>query len=317
MTAPASAPGRQVAVTEVSPRDGLQSEKAFVPTEDKIRLVESLVAAGIRSVELTSFVSPRAVPQMRDAAELVRHFRGRAGVRFSALAPNLRGAEAAIEAGIDAVVMFASASESHNLKNVNRSRADSIAGFHEIARLAQGSGVALHGAIATAFGCPFEGDVPVGQLAEQAMRYRDLGISRITLGDTTGMATPGNVVPALDALRKAVPEVGIALHFHNTRGVGLACAYAGLLHGIRDFEASVGGIGGCPFVPRATGNIATEDFVYLCEESGFPTGIDLGRLIESARTAERILGRELPGQVMKAGPRLALSSMDAVRTAHG
>ncbi|SFY43573.1 hydroxymethylglutaryl-CoA lyase [Paracoccus pantotrophus] len=317
MTGPASAPGRQVAVTEVSPRDGLQSEKAFVPTEDKIRLVESLVAAGIRSVELTSFVSPRAVPQMRDAAELVRHFRGRAGVRFSALAPNLRGAEAAIEAGIDAVVMFASASESHNLKNVNRSRADSIAGFHEIAHLAQGSGVALHGAIATAFGCPFEGDVPVGQLVEQAMRYRDLGISRITLGDTTGMATPGNVVPALDALRKAVPEVGIALHFHNTRGVGLACAYAGLLHGIRDFEASVGGIGGCPFVPRATGNIATEDFVYLCEESGFPTGIDLGRLIESARTAERILGRELPGQVMKAGPRLALSSMDAVRTAHG
>ena len=317
MTGPASASDRQVAVTEVAPRDGLQSEKAFVPTEDKIRLVESLIAAGIRSVELTSFVSPRAVPQMRDAAELVRHFRGRDGIRFSALVPNLRGAEAAIEAGIDAVVMFASASESHNQKNVNRSRADSMAGFHEIARLAQGSGVALHGAIATAFGCPFEGDVPVGQLVEQAMRYRDLGISRITLGDTTGMATPGNVLPALDALRKAVPDVGIALHFHNTRGVGLACAYAGLLHGIRDFEASVGGIGGCPFVPRATGNIATEDFVYLCEESGFPTGIDLGRLIEAARTAERILGRELPGQVMKAGPRLALSGMDSVSTAHG
>ncbi|MDK8871275.1 MULTISPECIES: hydroxymethylglutaryl-CoA lyase [Paracoccus] len=317
MTGPVSATGRQVSVTEVSPRDGLQSEKVFVPTQDKIRLVESLVAAGIRSVELTSFVSPRAVPQMRDAAELVRHFRGRAGVRFSALVPNLRGAEAAIEAGIDAVVMFASASESHNLKNVNRSRADSMAGFRQIARIAEEAGVALHGAIATAFGCPFEGDVPVGNLVDQARRYRDLGISRITLGDTTGMATPGNVVPVLDALRTAVPEVGIALHFHNTRGVGLACAYAGLLHGIRDFEASVGGIGGCPFVPRATGNIATEDFVYMCEESGFPTGIDLGKLIEAAGTAERILGRELPGQVMKAGPRLALSSMDVVRTANG
>ncbi|WP_199259134.1 hydroxymethylglutaryl-CoA lyase [Paracoccus binzhouensis] len=317
MTGPASASDRQVAVTEVSPRDGLQSEQAFVPTEDKIRLVEGLIAAGICSVELTSFVSPRAVPQMRDAAELVRHFRGRPGIRFSALVPNPRGAEAAIAAGIDAVVMFASASESHNRKNLNRSRADSMAGFQKIARSAEGAGVALHGAIATAFGCPFEGDVPIGQLVDQAMRYRDIGIARITLGDTTGMATPGNVLPALDALRKAVPEVAIALHFHNTRGVGLACAYAGLLHGIRDFEASVGGIGGCPFVPRATGNIATEDFVYMCEESGYPTGIDLARLIEAAGTAERILGRELPGQVMKAGLRLALAGSDTVRTATG
>ncbi|RMC37791.1 hydroxymethylglutaryl-CoA lyase [Paracoccus alkanivorans] len=304
-------------ITEVGPRDGLQSEAEFVPTARKIELIQSLLDAGLRRFEITSFVSPRAVPQMRDAAEVMAAFRDRDDAHLTALVPNARGAEAAIEAGVDAMVLFASASESHNLKNVNRSREASFEGFAGIARLAEGTGVALQGAIATAFGCPFEGEVAVEAVTDQARRYRDLGMRHITLGDTTGMATPALVIQRVEALAQAVPDADIALHFHNTRGVGLVCAYAGLSMGIRHFEASIGGLGGCPFVPRATGNVSTEDMVYLFHESGVETGVDLDRLTGSARLAEEIIGRELPGQVMKAGPRLQTASTDSVRTAHG
>lgn len=304
-------------ITEVGPRDGLQSEPVFVPTGDKIALIRSLLDAGLRRFEITSFVSPRAVPQMRDAAEVLAAFRDRGDAHLTALVPNLRGAEAAIEAGVDAMVLFASASESHNGKNVNRSRADSLKGFAEIARLAEGTGVRLQGAIATAFGCPFEGEVDVRAVADQARAYVDLGMDHITLGDTTGMATPALVIQRIQALRPVLGNTGLALHFHNTRGVGLACVYAGLGQGITHYEASIGGLGGCPFVPRATGNVATEDLAYLLAESGVKTGTDLGRLIEAAHLAERIIGRELPGQVMKAGPRLRTAALDSVRTANG
>lgn len=304
-------------LTEVGPRDGLQSEPVFVPTERKIELVHALIDAGLRRFEITSFVSPRAVPQMRDAAQVLAAFRGRDDLHLTALVPNVRGAEAAIEAGADALVLFASASESHNLKNVNRSRADSLAGFAEIARLAEGSGTALQGAIATAFGCPFEGNVAIEAVVDQAKAYRDLGMGYITLGDTTGMATPANVIERVQALRPVLEGVDLALHFHNTRGVGLACAYAGLSLGVTHFESSIGGLGGCPFVPRATGNIATEDLVYMLEESGVQTDLDLERLISAAELAEELVGRELPGQVMKAGPRLKTAAMDSVRTANG
>lgn len=307
----------RVVLTEVGPRDGLQSEPVFVPTEQKIALIRSLIDAGLRRFEITSFVSPRAVPQMRDAAKVLAAFRGRDDLYLTALVPNLRGAEAAIEAGVDAMVLFASASESHNLKNVNRSRAESLAGFAEIARLAEGTGVALQGAIATAFGCPFEGEVAVQAVVDQARAYRDLGMGYITLGDTTGMAVPANVMQRVQALRPVLDGVDLALHFHNTRGVGLACAYAGLSMGVTHYESSIGGLGGCPFVPRATGNIATEDLVYLLQESGVHSGADLDGLIGAAQLAERIVGRELPGQVMKAGPRLKTATMDSVRTANG
>lgn len=304
-------------ITEVGPRDGLQSEAAFVPTDRKIALVEALLGAGLCRFEITSFVSPRAVPQLRDAPEVTAAFRGRDGVYLTALVPNIRGAEAAIAAGVDAMVLFASASESHNLKNVNRSRADSLKGFAEIARLAEGTGVRLQGAIATAFGCPFEGEVATSAVVDQAKAYRDLGMGYVTLGDTTGMATPAVVIERVRALRRVVTGIDLALHFHNTRGVGLACAYAGLAEGIRHYESSIGGLGGCPFVPRATGNVATEDLVYLFHECGVGTGTDLDRLAEAARLAETIVGRELPGQIMKAGPRLATAPMDSVRTANG
>lgn len=304
-------------LTEVGPRDGLQSETEFVPTARKIELIQSLLDAGLRRFEITSFVSPRAVPQLRDAAEVVAAFRDRNDVYLTALVPNKRGADAAITAEVDAMVLFASASESHNLKNVNRSRAASLDGFADIARLAEGTEVALQGAIATAFGCPFEGEIATEAVTDQARRYRDLGIRHITLGDTTGMATPALVIGRIEALRQAVPDVDIALHFHNTRGVGLACAFAGLLMGVQHYEASIGGLGGCPFVPRATGNVATEDMVYLFHESGVQTGVDLDRVISSALLAEEIIGRELPGQLMKAGPRLKTAPTDSVETAHG
>ncbi|WCR11266.1 hydroxymethylglutaryl-CoA lyase [Paracoccus stylophorae] len=316
VSAMAGLPGHAV-ITEVGPRDGLQSEPVFVPTAQKIALIEALIAAGLRRFEVTSFVSPRAVPQMRDAAQVMAALRGRDGLHLTALVPNERGAEVAIAAGVDALVLFASASESHNLKNVNRSRAASLQGFADIARLARGTGVRLQGAIATAFGCPFEGDVDVQAVVDQAAACRDLGMDHITLGDTTGMATPALVVQRVEALRKVLGDAELALHFHNTRGVGLACVWAGLSMGVTHYESSIGGLGGCPFVPRATGNIATEDLVYLLHESGIGTGTDLDALIGAAQLAQRIVGHELPGQVMKAGPRLRTAGMDSVRTAHG
>jgi hydroxymethylglutaryl-CoA lyase len=215
------------------------------------------------------------------------------------------------------MVVFMSASESHNLKNVNRTRDESLAGFEAICRIAKAAGVDVYGAIATSFGCPFEGDVPVGEIVRIARAYRDMGITKLSLGDTTGMATPPLVAERVHALKKDVPEVDIALHFHNTRGLGLVCVYAGMREGVTRFEASVGGLGGCPFVPRATGNICTEDLVYMLEECGIETGVDLKKLIAVSRRIEGVIGRSLPGQVMKAGHRLDLHPMDSVRTANG
>ncbi|WP_367714263.1 hydroxymethylglutaryl-CoA lyase (plasmid) [Nitratireductor sp. GISD-1A_MAKvit] len=307
----------RVSVVEVGPRDGLQSEPQFVPTERKIALVNGLIDAGIRHLEVTSFVSPRAVPQMRDAADVLAGIDRSKGAVLTALVPNTRGADRAAEAGVDAMVVFMSASESHNLKNVNRTRAQSLGGFADIVRIAGDAKIPVFGAIATSFGCPFEGEVPVSSVVEIARAYRDMGITTLSLGDTTGMATPPVVQERCRALKQAVPEADIALHFHNTRGVGLACVYAGLLEGVSRYEASIGGLGGCPFVPRATGNICTEDLVYMLSECGVETGVDLEKLIGVAQEAEAMIGRTLPGQVMKAGPRLQTASMDSVATANG
>ncbi|MBP0437677.1 hydroxymethylglutaryl-CoA lyase [Tianweitania sediminis] len=304
-------------IIEVGPRDGLQSEPRWVPTEEKVALVNGLIGAGLRHFEATSFVSPRAVPQMRDAADVLSGIDRQNGVELTALVPNAKGAERAIEAGIDAMVVFMSASESHNRKNVNRSREDSLAGFAEICRMGEAAGKPVYGAIATSFGCPFEGDVPVSAVVDIARRYRDMGITTISLGDTTGMATPPLVQERCRGLRAAVPDIDITLHFHNTRGVGLVCVYAGLMEGVTRYESSIGGLGGCPFAPKATGNICTEDLVYMLDECGVETGVDLSRLIPTARRIETAVGHPLPGQLMKAGPRLELHPMDAVATANG
>lgn len=308
----------RIEICDVGPRDGLQIERAEVSTADKIALVEGLVEAGLRRIQATSFVSPRAVPQLADAEALLAGVRKRPGVVFSALVPNRRGAErAAACAALDVMALFVSASETHNRKNMNAAIDDTMAGFPDVARIAESAGKAISGGLATAFGCPFEGEMAPEAVVRIARVYRDLGATELNLGDTTGMATPANVRSLIRALRAAVPEMTLTLHFHNTRGVGLANVMVGLDEGVTSYDASIGGLGGCPFAAGATGNICTEDLVYLQEESGYETGVDLDRLIEVALRLQTVLGRSLPGQVMKAGPRLRLHPPEAVATAGG
>lgn len=309
--------GPRIDITEVGLRDGLQSEPRHVPLEEKIELARALVAAGLRSFELTSFVSPRAVPQLADAAALFAALRDLPQVELSALVANERGVSRAIDAGAKALVFFASASESHNLKNINSTRQASLERFEKMAALAQGSGMEIHAAVATAFGCPFEGEVPVAEVVRMAKAYAALGASRIKLGDTIGTATPDQVTRLVQALRAELPETELCLHFHNTRGVGLVCVWQGIAEGVRRFESSIGGLGGCPFVPEATGNIATEDLVYLLHESGYQTGIDIAALPPIVQSAQAAVGHDLPGLYGKAGPRLRTWPMDAARTARG
>jgi hydroxymethylglutaryl-CoA lyase len=307
----------KIAVTEVGTRDGFQAEPVFIPTQAKADVIDALIGAGVRALEATSFVSPRAVPQLADAHELLALVRRRAQAHFAALVPNARGAERALGAGVDEMVCFVSASETHNVKNLNATIARSLANVGEVAGVARGHPVALRGAVACAFGCPFEGEVPVDAVLRVVDAYAALGVDRLSLGDTTGMAVPPTVTRAVRAIRDRFPGMRIALHFHNTRGVGLANVMAGLDLGIREYESSIGGLGGCPFAPGATGNICTEDLVYLLEESGFDTGIDLEALIGVAQRVEAIVGRTLPGQVMKAGPRLRRYDPQAAKVAAG
>ena len=308
---------RKVTVTEVGPRDGWQIEPDFIPTETKIELIDELIDAGIRVIEFSSFVSPKAVPQLADAAEVLAGVDRTKGAKFAALVPNARGAERAAEAGVDEMRVFLSASESHNRKNVNRSVEESLQGFEDVMRIAGDAGIPVEGAIATSFGCPFEGEVPVARVGDIARRFYDLGMRGVGLGDTTGMAIPTLVAERCRYLRQRVPELPIALHFHNTRGIGLVNVMTGLAEGIDIYEASFAGLGGCPFAAGATGNICTEDLVYMLHELGIETGIDLERLCAAARHMEEVLGRTLPGQVMKAGPRLQLHPLDEVETAVG
>ncbi len=309
-------PSRAI-ITEVGLRDGLQMESQFVPTDQKLRLLHSLIDAGVRRFEATSFVSPRAVPQLADAADLMREVRRRSDVTLAALAPNAKGIERALQAKVDEVIVFVSASETHNLKNLNRSRARSLEDMREAAELVSGTGVHLHAAIAVAFGCPFEGEVALQDIERLATSFAELGFQGITLGDTTGMATPGLVKQRVEMLKKQLPELPITLHFHNTRGLGLVNVAEGLRCGVTSFESSLGGIGGCPFAPGATGNICTEDTVHLLEELGVETGINLAALCDVAREFEQLLGRALPGQIMHAGPRLRRYRADEALCAIG
>ena len=304
-------------ITEVGPCDGFQAEWNFIPTAQKIEFIDRLVAAGVPRIEATSFVSPRAVPQLADAEEVMRGVDRTRGAALAALVPNKRGALRAAEAAVDEMVVFVSASESHNRKNVNRTVEESLAGFEDVARVAGEAGIPVSGAISVAFGCPFEGDVAPARVGEIAHRFLQLEFAGASLGDTTGMATPPLVAAAVRAVREAAPGLGLGLHFHNTRGIGLANVMAGLELGVDRYEGSFGGIGGCPFAPKATGNICTEDLVYLLAEMGIDTGIDLRKLSAIACDVEVAVGHELPGQIMKAGLRLDLHSMDSVRVAEG
>jgi hydroxymethylglutaryl-CoA lyase len=306
-----------VKITEVGTRDGFQAEAKFIPTATKIRLINQLIDAGVPRVEFSSFVSPKAIPQLADVVDVLAGIDRSKGTTLAALVPNPRGAAGAAAAGVDQMVVFVSASESHNQKNVNRSVQESLDGLGEIMRIASIDSIDVHGAIPTSFGCPFEGDVSLDSLGRVVASYRDMGIMNISLGDTTGMATPTLVTDSCRYLQDRFPDVGITLHFHNTRGIGLCNVMAGLDEGIDSYESSFGGLGGCPFAPGATGNICSEDLVFLLHEMGIETGIDIRKLCAVARDVETVIERQLPGQVMKAGLRQDIYTMDEGKSAIG
>jgi hydroxymethylglutaryl-CoA lyase len=285
-------------------RDGLQMEPLVVATERKIEIGLALIEAGVRDIEATSFVSATAVPQLADAAAVTAGLKGR-GATLSALVPNANGARRAAAAQVDRMTVFMSASESHHRKNVRRSIAESLAGLEEIATIARGAGIALGGIVSTAFGCPYEGNVSLAAVARIVEAYAQVGMDEVSLGDTTGMATPPIIAAVVAGLRAQFPALPLALHFHNTRALGLVNVMQGLELGIDRYESSIGGLGGCPFAPGATGNVCTEDLLNMLNELGIETGMDLDRLIRVARDVERLLGRPLPGQLMRSGARLA------------
>jgi hydroxymethylglutaryl-CoA lyase len=295
-----------VTVVEVGPRDGFQMEPRFIPTATKIEIINSLMKTGIKRIEATSFISPKAIPQMSDAADVIAGMDRSGEIHVEALVPNPKGAENAARAGVDEMKIFLSASESHNRSNVNRTIEESLTGFREVMRIADEAKIPMGAGIAVSFGCPFEGNVPIERLGKIVNRLLDLGVKNITLGDTTGMATPPIVRRTCEYLLKSHSGLSLGLHFHNTRGIGLVNIYEALTIGLTTFESSVGGLGGCPFAPGASGNVCTEDLVYLLHEIGIHTGIELSALIEVAKKTEKVIGHPLPGQVMKAGQRLDL-----------
>jgi hydroxymethylglutaryl-CoA lyase len=288
-----------VSIREVAPRDGLQNEEP-IPTEAKVRLIDALSGTGVRRIEAVSFVHPKAIPQMADADEVWARAWHNPQVRYSALIPNTRGAERALAAGFREIEVVVSASDTHNRRNLNRSTQESLDDIAALIPLVHADGAKLEVIVATSFGCPFEGDIDPQRVAEIVARVRADGADRIAFGDTTGMATPRRVRDLLSAVR---PDL---LHFHDTRGTGLANVLTALEIGVTEFDASVGGIGGCPYAPGASGNIATEELVHMLEDMGIDTGIDLDALIEVAELAEKLLGRTLPSGVLRAGPRTRL-----------
>jgi len=295
----------RVSIREVGPRDGLQNEDP-VPTSAKVELLDALSGTGVQRIEAVSFVHPKAIPQMADADEVWAKAAKAGGVRYSALVPNSRGAQRALDAGFGEVEVVVSASDTHNRRNVNRSTEESLDDIAQLITLLQAGGAAAEVIIATSLGCPYEGDVDPRRVAAIVTRVLADGADRVSFGDTTGMATPRRVREVLDEVFAAHPGLPVGLHFHNTRGTGLANILTALEYGVTDYDASVGGLGGCPYAPGATGNVATEEVVYMLHDMGIETGIDLDALIEVAALAQRIVGRELPSGVLRAGPRTRL-----------
>ena len=304
--------GRRIYLQEVGTRDGLQAESAFVPTEDKIALVDALSEAGLSKIEVTAFVSPKAIPALRDAEQVLREIRRKPGVVYSALVPNVRGAERAVESRADELNLVMSASESHNLSNLRMTRDTSFAGLAEVARAVQGTGVAINVSLSCAFGCPMEGDVPMQGVLDWCHRHvQELGAHGVTLCDTTGMAYPTQVAQLTQAFRERWPDTELTLHFHNTRGMGLANVLAAIDAGADRFDASFGGIGGCPYAPGASGNVCTEEIAHALALMGYDTGVDLSRLLAAAGRLPALIGHDVPSQILKAGQRLDLHPMPA------
>lgn len=291
---------QQVKVVEVGPRDGLQNESRQVPTEEKVRLIEALAGTGLPHIELTSFVSPKWIPQMADAAEVVRTVKLPPAVTTSALVPNLKGYESAREAGLKEIAVFMSATESHSKKNINKSIDDAAQTLREVIDVAKRDGMRVRGYLSVVFYCPYEGKTDPAKVAPLVRQLFDMGVDELSLGDTIGAATPAQVLALLGRLAGDVDTQRVALHFHDTYGTALANVVAGLDSGITIFDASIGGMGGCPYAPGAAGNLATEDLVYLLEGLGVKTGVDLERLVDCGQLAQSIVQHTLPGRCLQA-----------------
>jgi hydroxymethylglutaryl-CoA lyase len=296
-----SATPHAVRIVEVGARDGLQNEKTIVPTATKIELIDRLSATGLRTIEATSFVSPKWVPQLADAAEVFASIERKPGVSYPVLVPNLQGYERARAVGAEEVAVFTAASEAFNRKNINASIDESIDRFMPVLERARADGVKVRGYVSTVLGCPYQGDVPVDDVVRVAARMHALGCYEISLGDTIGIGTPSKARAMLRAVAAVVPMSALAVHFHDTRGQALANILACLEEGVAVVDSSVSGTGGCPYAKGATGNVATEDVVYMLEGMGVATGVDLGKLIETGLWLSERLGRETSSRVARAG----------------
>ncbi len=291
-------------IREVGPRDGFQNEPEVIPTDEKVRLIDMLGEAGLRRIELTSFVRPDVIPQLADAEQVLAAYERRPDVAYSVLIPNERGLDRALaqRERFDEVNLFLSASETHNRRNVNRSVAESLAGLERVIERARAEGLRCEGVISTSFGCPYEGEVPADRVLEIAQALAAAGCEEVAFGDTTGMANPRQVGEFFAAARERLPEAELTAHFHNTRGQGLANAIAALEQGIASFESAFGELGGCPVPPGSTGNISTEDLVSMLEEMDIDTGVDLARLLAASTAVQDLLGRPLGAHLLTAGP---------------
>ncbi len=291
---------RRVHVVEVGPRDGLQNEKGSVSTRDKVRFVEMLAEAGLPVVEVTSFVSPKAVPQLADASEVMAGIHRREGTRYAVIVPNIRGLERALAAGATDIGVLTAASETFNLHNVRMSVHQSLEAIRQVVQEARSAGLRVRGYISTSFGCPYEGPVDPLKVVTIARRLWDLQVEEVCLGDTIGVATPGKVEALVTLLEREAPLSQLALHFHDTRGTALANVLTALLLGVATFDASAGGLGGCPYAPGASGNLATEDLLHLLHSLGVETGVDLARVVEATRFITGVLGRPAASRYFQA-----------------
>ena len=292
-------------VYEVGPRDGLQNEPTPIKTADKVALVDKLSRAGLPYVEVSSFVDPRWIPQLSDAEQVFASIKRRAGTRYAALVPNMRGLSRAKESGLESIAVFISASETHNAKNLNRTIDESLQNIAEIMADLQGSGTWVRGYVSMVFGCPYEGDIKAADVVRVATALLDLGVNQLSLGDTVGYANPRQVSERMSDVSAEVDLESVALHFHDTRGTALANIIAGLDAGVRIFDSAIAGLGGCPYAPGAAGNVATEDLVHMFEAMGIHTGVDLDALLQAALFMEERLAKQLPGRYLRASRHLA------------
>jgi hydroxymethylglutaryl-CoA lyase len=291
----------EIRLCEVGLRDGLQNEPKILTTSEKLKLAEGLINAGFKVIELGSFMSPKAVPQMADTDELFRHFNNVEGVELRALVANKKGVERAINCGCGKIKLNVSASKKHNLANINKTPEETVAGFAENVDLALENGLEVSGSISMPFGSPWEGVIPIKDVEEIVEAYLRVGIKEISLSDAAGVATPRQVYDICSSMQKKYPDVKWWLHFHNTRGMAMANILASMEAGITNFDSSLGGFGGCPFVPGAAGNVSTEDVVHMMDEMGIKTGIDILKLIELSRNLQDMLGNEGDSYILKAG----------------